>query len=532
MLKTFPIEFVRQVLEQTLLKEHKKNPNYFGGKNQVSILSFYEQLKSQDEVDRFVNTYRDLSNQQNRTGLILNGVLISPENPSLTNLYSCTIVPLTWSCSFRCKLEDRDQAIETLNNVIEELKGRKVDIAQLECVDENGKTYYQPFMVGTVGENDRVPKINNEDYIGPDTDASFIDYRISTFATKGITPVSNLDTVYFGLDRIRVARLEERDNYDATYSVAYPYVEDGNHVYVEIELDGTYPLDEIHNIICNLTIYGTNPDQSVTLHLEHGEIVQSSGFPRMSILVQFTLEQDITTYVTNYDSFVTEDIQVFVTKTTWYEVVDDGNYNDIIFPPEHTSMEKYKMSLGFDTIRCDEPRTLNAEEYCEITISGSATLANAGVQFGNDLIKVTMQKKKIDADTPISFSGAEVFYLEPLEMPSGNNINTQVNQLISNKFVTNSHADAISLTLQYTFIYDRSIDLLKQLFKYGRYGKQGLTVDDISPNMIFEIKEYWSSWGVVELETVQAKIVENIDVENTESDTLTLSLTMQIQGVE
>ena len=66
MLKSFPIDFIRQTFEQKLLEENIKNPHFFGGKDQVSIHSFYEQLKSQDEVDRFVETYRDLTNQQNR----------------------------------------------------------------------------------------------------------------------------------------------------------------------------------------------------------------------------------------------------------------------------------------------------------------------------------------------------------------------------------------------------------------------------------------------------------------------------------
>ena len=48
--------------------------------------------------------------------------------------------------------------------------------------------------------------------------------------------------------------------------------------------------------------------------------------------------------------------------------------------------------------------------------------------------------------------------------------------------------------------------------------------------MIFSVKEVWSSWGEYEENEVKAKIVENIDIENTESDTLTIGLTMQIQG--
>ena len=55
MLKIFPIDFIRQAFEQKLLIEHNNNQELFGGKDQVNIFSFYEQLKSQDEVDRFAS---------------------------------------------------------------------------------------------------------------------------------------------------------------------------------------------------------------------------------------------------------------------------------------------------------------------------------------------------------------------------------------------------------------------------------------------------------------------------------------------
>ena len=155
MLKIFPIDFIRQAFEQKLLKEHNNNQELFGGKDQVNIFSFYEQLKSQDEVDRFVENYRDLADQQNRSGLILNGVIVAPENPTITNLYSSLIIPMSFTCSMRCLIGNRDQAIWTINNLINKLKGRKVDIAQLNCVDEEGKkytvpgTYSMPFMKST-----------------------------------------------------------------------------------------------------------------------------------------------------------------------------------------------------------------------------------------------------------------------------------------------------------------------------------------------------------------------------------------------
>ena len=48
--------------------------------------------------------------------------------------------------------------------------------------------------------------------------------------------------------------------------------------------------------------------------------------------------------------------------------------------------------------------------------------------------------------------------------------------------------------------------------------------------MLFLTNEIWCSWGEYEVSSLTTKLIENIDIENTESDTLTLSLTMQIQG--
>ena len=60
-MKAFPIDFVRQVIEQTLLEQHKLNQDlYYGGKDQVNLFSFYEQLQKDSEVDRYVEIYRDL----------------------------------------------------------------------------------------------------------------------------------------------------------------------------------------------------------------------------------------------------------------------------------------------------------------------------------------------------------------------------------------------------------------------------------------------------------------------------------------
>ena len=54
-MKTFAIDFVRQVIYQTLLQEYIKNPTkYIGNHNDISLVSFYEHLETDSEVDRFV----------------------------------------------------------------------------------------------------------------------------------------------------------------------------------------------------------------------------------------------------------------------------------------------------------------------------------------------------------------------------------------------------------------------------------------------------------------------------------------------
>ena len=47
--RAFPIDFVRQAIEQTLLENHLVDPHYIGGENQVSLFSFYEQLVKDEE---------------------------------------------------------------------------------------------------------------------------------------------------------------------------------------------------------------------------------------------------------------------------------------------------------------------------------------------------------------------------------------------------------------------------------------------------------------------------------------------------
>ena len=431
----FPIEFVRQLIEQTLLEEHIKNPTkYFGGKNDVSLMSFYEQLQKEDEVNRYVKVYNDLVDQQNRTGLIMNGTIIAPENPTITNLYKHTIIPMSFTCSFRVRLADRDKAVQTINHLINLLKGRKFDIAEF--------TNNEIFKVGTIGNYNKTT-IQSGDFIGGGYESGETD--INTFMTAKATYYSNR-------------------GFSLPTSIGNWY----------------YFMDDVNDCLW------------VVRRKEGG---------------------------------------------TWEALLNDGTYADVVYPPSSPiTQTKYKLSVSCDSVRCDEPRNLNHDEYCVISFGGSATLCDESVRMGNDLVKVGIRKSKvITADGNLQ-PPSNWTYLEPLELPSGNNANTMLNQLKSNNFINNSYTDGLNISLQYTFILSKDYELMNQWFNYARYGIQGTNTtnshyaDGVCPNMIYEIDETYSSWGVVEQKLFKAKIVESIDIENTESDTMTITIPFQVQG--
>lgn len=446
-MKTFVIDFVRQVLEQKLLSEKLKNPKkYYGGKNEVNLMSFYEQLQKDDEVVRFQEIYQDLVDQQNRTGLIMNGTIIAPENPTITNISQSLIVPMTFTCSFRLTLANRDIGLETIDHLIECLKGRKQDIALLD----NGAL----FMVGTIcNEIDGEPKIVCGDYIG-DVPSNYqqedvrlwVLSRINELSTQGISVGETGDYyLYF----------KDKDN--------------------------------------KLKVY--------------------------------------------YHCIDAQEDYIFENESEWVAIKNSGADLTLLplFPQEHESFEKYSLSLSFDSLRCDEPRNLNAVEYCVISFGGSATLVSEGIVLGNSMTKLGIKKDKIPAKTDITIN-SDYEWLEPLELSSSSNADTQINQLLSNKFITNTHTDNLTLSLQYTFVLDKNIKILREWFKYARYGTQAdistlpTTKNGITPNIIYDVKELWSSWGVVDVCEYKAKIINNIEVENSESDVIQLTIPFQLQG--
>lgn len=416
MLKTMPIDFVRCVLNAKL-KTFADDTTYFNDTD-ISLYSFYEQLTSEDEVNRYVEKYNDLVRQQNKLNLVGFGIVSVTDNPTITNLKRGFISPFEWSCTIRCTLANRDKMVSTIYKVIEDLKGKKQDVALLN----NGKLV----PVGTIA-NRLTISIEDYDFIGTITTDS--------------------------------------------------------------------PTNDINSMLNTLTsVYGITNNASI-LYAENGGLLK---------LYQYDEDNEL-----------------------WVDISEDN-------VPQHESFEKMKIDLSLDDIKVDEPFTLDATQYCNITFGGTATLITNGLKLGNDLTHVTFSKYIIKGQTDYIF-GANSYDLEPLEMPSGLNANTIPNQLRSNFFKANTHTDSLAISLQYTFILDIQIPLLKQWFDYGRYGicnlNNGAIQDSsITPNIIYKIKEYWCAWGIVNVYEFKAKIVEDIDIENTESDTMTIGIALQVQG--
>lgn len=427
--KTFAIDFVRAIIDYKLSfnddEEYYSNDNYNG----IANFSFYEHLASDEEVNRYKKTFEELTRQQNRTHLAGFGIFSFENSPTITNLYDAFISPFEFAYRVRCKLANRDKMLGTLYHLIDELKGRKVDVAQFDT----GVL----FPVGTITNELKVG-----DFVGEITENVSIDDLITNLSNIGI----EIPTFY-----------------------------EGDYLYAE----------------------------------NNGKLV------RYEYLSSLWVENE-TYFINNL---------------------------------EHKSFTKYKVSLALNDIAISQPFTLNSEEMVTFLLGGSATLVNSGVRLGNDLVRVFLKKYKIitsdNANSDIYFDTLatnenktnDYYEVEPLELPSNANANTFQSQLRSNFFLPNSHTDSVGHLLQYSFACDMENDLLKSFFNYARYHECNLgenntiVYDSITPNIIYEIVELWSAWGNVDKHTSYGKLIEDIDIENTEADITTISLSFQLQSL-
>ena len=533
-MKVLALDFVRQAIEQTLELEHLKNPNYFGGKNQVNLMSFYEQLLEDYEVNRYKEVYNDLVKQQNRSDLIMNGTIVAPETPQIMNVNSSLIVPLAFNCSFRVALKDRDSAIETIDNLMKIMRGRKRDIA---CF-ESGKL----FMVGTIANNVLGnPICGDGDFIG--TIGSFTDQTIDTLVKAQLNAIKSyvgndlqlLGTYYYFENNGKMYKADNNvgqlavfktNNIDTTlHATQDSQDQDTWHCYISVRLSsspfsGNVGKGIIEYSLKKLGIGGSSYLSNATnIELAYDDVDLELSFDLTDVQEDMS-GATITDFELDVQFAKTEDA-----SKDWY--VDES------FEYHAQAFDKYKVSLSFDSMKIDEPKTLDATEYCTIMFSGSASLTDKDSALGNDLTKVSIAKDSLVVKTGTITLDKVKHWLEPLEMPSGLGISGELSQLASHNFVQNKHNDGINPTFDYSFVLNKSESLLNQLWKYARYGIQGTPSnsysDGVTPNTRYEITELWNSWCVIDKFVFLAKATDSVDNENTESDVLTIKVKFELQ---
>lgn len=598
--KSFAIDFIREIIYRELELKHLEDSTYIGGENDVSLFSFYEQLKNQEQVNRYVERFRDLTDQANRSSLIANGVILAPENPTITNLYSSLIVPLTFQTTFRSTLANRDLVVKAMHYLFDKLKGTSVNVAELE----NGSLFYLR-KIGNhkenIAESGAMMLPENGIYLGKNvingstdtyTNRSIISTRnyalyssltkdiwyclgkVSDITTKlsSLSPnnagnLIDLQLGYYQDDYFNVKITNSQNFFDefgelavgprlifnstaiSTYerqATDEPDLEidhfafSGNSTkYVWVKISNGTTLDEYkyqENSFAKLIIGYAVLLDDISLKIyktffkdnyyyDEGSIAEDKWVDLFPDYVYYMFQDHLKVAIKDTDHFSN--------KEYLYRPYDETTDSElpIVLPPTEKVDDLYKVSISFDSERVETPLTLNGEETCVVSFGGSATLCDKNTKLGNDLVQITMIPYKIViGDSNDFYYDVEPSYLEPLELPSGNNVGTEMNQLLSNKFVNNSHASSISPSLQYTFICNESIALLETLYDYARYGINDVNDGNVSPNTIYKITETWSANGVVKNREYLGKIVESIDIENNESDVLTITLPIQLQG--
>jgi hypothetical protein len=174
----------------------------------------------------------------------------------------------------------------------------------------------------------------------------------------------------------------------------------------------------------------------------------------------------------------------------------------------------YKLSLSFDGIQSQEPYINNGVDRVFLFFSGSATITKDNVTLGNDIVLTTIQAGK---------NTGTIYEVEPTEIPASLSVNDDTFQTYANGFRTQDRNMAVGNKMNYSFIYENTNALFNDLYLYARYGTNATTY----ANLVFTIKEYRYSFGVLTTNTFFAKLGD-VSTSNTNGDVMTLTVGFKV----
>jgi hypothetical protein len=103
--------------------------------NTIFLASFYEQIQDDEQINRYVDTIKELLALQNREKSESNykamGIIAQSGNAEIINIKQNYISPLEYQARFDIELSDRDYVLGKLKTLINDLRGRKFDLIQL-----------------------------------------------------------------------------------------------------------------------------------------------------------------------------------------------------------------------------------------------------------------------------------------------------------------------------------------------------------------------------------------------------------------
>jgi hypothetical protein len=104
--------------------------------NTIFLASFYEQIQDEQQIERYVETIKELLALQNREKSESNykamGIVAQSGNAEIINIKQNYISPLEYQARFDIELSDRDYVLGKLKTLINVLRGRKFDVIALE----------------------------------------------------------------------------------------------------------------------------------------------------------------------------------------------------------------------------------------------------------------------------------------------------------------------------------------------------------------------------------------------------------------
>jgi hypothetical protein len=104
--------------------------------NSIFLASFYEQIQDDQQIERYVETIKELLALQNREKSESNykamGIIAQSGNAEIINIKQNYISPLEYQARFDIELNDRDYVLGKLKTLINDLRGRKFDVVALE----------------------------------------------------------------------------------------------------------------------------------------------------------------------------------------------------------------------------------------------------------------------------------------------------------------------------------------------------------------------------------------------------------------